>query len=334
MDKKKDYILRGVCNTCNECNGVGCVGTLPGMGGAGDGRSFRANSEALNRYTPVSSNAISRASISTSSEIFGVKVSMPVFNAPMTGMRENLGGVLREWEYARYASLGSRDAGTIFFAGDGAEDEKFFAGLWAARDAKVPFISIIKPRSQYKIMEQIDIAQSMGALAVGVDVDSCGLITMTSKGEAVEKKSVKQLEELVKFSSIPFIVKGVLSPADALKAQDIGAGGVVVSNHGGRINDRSPSAWDVLYQIRQAVSSLTLIGDGGIRTGRDVFVALALGASAVLMGRPVLLKSAEQKAYGVSTILKQTGKDLVHYMAKAGCKGINSISHEQILKTS
>jgi len=329
---KKKSILRGICNLCYECDGVGCVGLLPGMGGAGDGGSFRANSEALNMYTPVC--GVLRSSVSVSSEIFGVRVSMPVFNAPMTGMRENLGGVLSEWEYARYASLGSKDAGTIFFSGDGAEDEKFFAGLWAARDAKIPFISIIKPRSQYKIMEQIDIAQSMGALAVGVDVDSCGLINMTRKGEAVEKKSVKQLEELVRFSSVPFIVKGILGVDEALEARDMGAGGVVVSNHGGRIDDRSLSAWEVMQQIREAVGpSFTLFGDGGVRSGRDVFVALALGASAVLIGRPVLLRSATQKAEGVSTFLKHTGNNLINYMAKAGCANIDSISREHILKT-
>ncbi len=333
-DKKTKETLIGVCKVCQECNGVNCVGLLPGMGGAGDGRSFRANFETLRQYSPVLSGVV--ATCDTSTEMFGIKVSMPIFNAPMTGMQENFGGHLSEQEYARCCALASKQSGTVFFSGDGVEEEKFLAGLAAARAVGVPFVSIIKPRSQKRIMKQIDMAQSMGALAVGVDVDSYGLINMTRNGEAVENKTKKQLEELVRFASVPFIVKGVLDVPSALDAIDIGASGIVVSNHGGRISPNSLSAWEVLPDIKKAVKNtgggMLLLGDGGIRSGRDVFVALSLGVDFVLVGRPVLIGAARNKADGISTLLKQMGRELHLLMLRTACGSLDAINPKNIIK--
>jgi len=330
MNKKRLERLKRVCNVCRDCNGIDCTGSLPGMGGAGSGDSFRANCADLRRYSLLKPNGAYEQEISTSFDVLGVKVSMPIFNAPITGMKENLGGALSEWEYARYSASASKQLGTFFFSGDGAGDEKFFSGLWAARDIGAPFISIIKPRSQKRIMGQIDIAQSMGALAVGVDVDSFGLLNMA--GKSVEKKSKAQLEELVKFSSVPFIVKGILDVKGALLARDAGALGIVVSNHGGRVAPQNPSAWNVMPLIREALKDddFLILGDGGVRSGKDVFTALALGASAVLVGRPVLIGAVLGGESGVITVLKSINENFVSCMSKTGCKNIKDITSEKV----
>ena len=100
----------------------------------------------------------------------------------------------------------------------------------------------------------------------------------------------KHLEWLRSVTDLPLLVKGVVRPDDALKAYEHGAHGVVVSNHGGRQLDTSPATIEVLGAIRQALpEDYPLLLDGGVRRGTDVLKALALGARAVLIGRPVLM---------------------------------------------
>jgi len=151
-------------------------------------------------------------------------------------------------------------------------------------------IPIIKPRAQDEIIKRIRLAEEAGALAVGVDIDGAGLVTMALKGQPVSPKSPSEIEELVKATKLPFILKGIMTLKEAEIAYNLGVSAIVVSNHGGRILDHTPGVAEVLPEIADKLKGkITIIADGGVRSGVDVLKLLALGADAVLIGRPVVV---------------------------------------------
>jgi 4-hydroxymandelate oxidase len=116
------------------------------------------------------------------------------------------------------------------------------------------------------------------------------------------------------------VVKGVLDPADALRAVDIGATGLVVSNHGGRQLDGAIAALDALAAVAAAAGDrLEVLMDGGIRRGTDVLAALALGARAVLLGRPVLWGLAVGGEAGAARVLSLLRAEVDLALALTGC---------------
>lgn len=119
---------------------------------------------------------------------------------------------------------------------------------------------------------------------------------------------------------LPVLVKGVLRGDDALACLDAGAAGVVVSNHGGRQLDRAAATAEVLAEVAGAVARRApVLVDGGLRSGLDVLCALALGADAVLLGRPVLWALTAGGADGVRDCLDAVTEDLAHCLGLAGC---------------
>ncbi|MFD1108261.1 alpha-hydroxy acid oxidase [Pseudoroseomonas ludipueritiae] len=126
---------------------------------------------------------------------------------------------------------------------------------------------------------------------------------------------------------LPLLLKGITTPADARRALEAGADGLVVSNHGGRVLDGQPASIEVLPAVAQAVAGrVPLLLDGGIRRGTDVLKALALGARAVMVGRPVLYGLALAGATGVAHVLKLLRTELEVAMAQTGCPRLDSIT--------
>ena len=122
-------------------------------------------------------------------------------------------------------------------------------------------------------------------------------------------------------AGLPVWLKGVLHPADARQAQSLGVAGLIVSNHGGRTLDGVPATAEALPRVRAAVgAALPLLVDGGIRRGTDVLKAIALGANAVLIGRPVAHALAAGGALGVARMLRLLRDELEMAMALAGCR--------------
>jgi len=139
------------------------------------------------------------------------------------------------------------------------------------------------------------------------------------------------LEWLCARTELPVLVKGVVRPDDAVRAAEHGAQGVIVSNHGGRQLDTAPAAIDVLDSIVQAVGArLTVLADGGIRRGTDVLKALALGARAVLVGRPVLWGLAVGGEAGARRVLELLRNELDVAMALSGCRTVNEIDRDLV----
>ncbi|MDH0050525.1 alpha-hydroxy acid oxidase [Comamonas terrigena] len=134
------------------------------------------------------------------------------------------------------------------------------------------------------------------------------------------------LEWLRAHTHLPLIVKGILSPRAARQAVALGADAIVVSNHGGRVLDAAVSPIDVLADVRQAVGpQLPLLLDSGIRQGTDVLKALALGANAVLIGRPQLHSLAVAGTLGTAHMLYLLRSELELAMAQTGCAQLQQI---------
>lgn len=128
-------------------------------------------------------------------------------------------------------------------------------------------------------------------------------------------------------TQLPIIVKGILSPAQAQQAVDLGADALIVSNHGGRVLDGVVSPIEVLPAIAQAVQGqVPLLLDSGVRHGADVVKALALGASAVLIGRPQLYALATAGLVGVAHLLHLLRAELELTMAQLGCATVADIT--------
>lgn len=123
---------------------------------------------------------------------------------------------------------------------------------------------------------------------------------------------------------LPVLLKGITHPADAVLAAGHGAAGVIVSNHGGRTLDTLPATAERLPAVVQAVDgALPVLVDGGIRRGTDVLKAMALGASAVLVGRPVIHGLANAGAQGVAHVLRLLRDELEIAMALCGCRELS-----------
>lgn len=132
---------------------------------------------------------------------------------------------------------------------------------------------------------------------------------------------------------LPILLKGILHPDDARQAIDHGMDGVIVSNHGGRQLDGAVAALDALPQIADAVSGrAAVLFDSGIRRGSDVFKALALGARAVLLGRPYCYGLAVNGEEGVCQVVQNLLADFDLTLGLAGCASIKEVGRESVVE--
>ncbi len=323
--------LEGYCRVCPVCEGRACAGEVPGMGGIGTGSSFRANLQALDRYKVNLRTLHGAVSPDTGTVIFGRGISFPILAAPMTGASYNMGGKMTEREFIGAVIGGARMAGTFGMCGDGGDPGFFDSGLEAIAGEKGDGIAIIKPRAGGGIKERMARAEKAGSLAVGVDVDGAGLVIMAQHGQPVGPKTEDELKELVSATRLPFIVKGVMTVDEGKAAARAGAAAIVVSNHGGRILDHTPGAADVLPRIAAELKgSIAILADGGVRSGIDVLKLLALGADAVLVGRPMVVGAFGAGAGGVKFILEKMAAELRQAMILTGCRSVGDINSRVI----
>ncbi len=321
--------LEGYCRVCPVCDGRACAGEVPGMGGIGTGRGFRANLEALDRYRLNLRTLHGAKDPDTTCRLFGLTLKTPVLAAPLTGTPYNMGGALSEREFIGAIISGSRAAGSLGFSGDGADPAMYDSGVAAVAAENGWGVPIVKPREQEAVLDRLRQAEAAGAVAAGMDIDGAGLVIMTMRGQPVGPKTPAELRRIISATRLPFIVKGVMTPDEARLAVDAGAKAIVVSNHGGRILDHTPGAADVLPDIVDRVKGqVTILADGGVRSGVDVLKLLALGADAVLVGRPVVIGAFGGGADGVRLILERLTVELRQAMLLTGCASLAGISRQ------
>lgn len=325
--------MKGSCRVCPICNGRACAGEVPGMGGTGTGESFTENVRALASIKLNMRVVHDALQPDTTLEIFGQKLKTPILGAPITGSAINAGGALTELEMVTALVAGSQQAGSLGWIGDPANASMYEDGLAAMRVAGQG-IAIIKPRiDSQEILALFKLAEEAGAVALGVDLDGAGLVTMALKGQPVGPKTKAQLKELIEAISLPFIVKGIMTADEAIKCVKAGASAIVVSNHGGRVLDHTPGAADVLPEIVKAVKGkLTILVDGGIRSGADVLKLLALGADGVLIGRPLMVAAYGGGTEGVQTLIEKYTAELRAAMILTGCQSLKDINPDVLFK--
>lgn len=323
--------LQGSCRVCPVCNGKACSGEVPGMGGTGTGAAFTANIEALEALKLNMRVIHDAKDPDMSIELFGKKHRIPVFAAPVSGTTLNMGGKYTEQEYISWVIKGCLEGGIYPMVGDTAVDAFLPTNLEELKKAGGEGIAVIKPWENKNVIGKIKMAEEAGVFAVGMDIDAAGLITLALHGKPVGPKTVEEIKEVVQSTKLPFILKGVMTAEDALLAVETGASAIVVSNHGGRVLDQTPGVCDVLPEIVDAVKGkLTILADGGIRTGIDVLKLLALGADGVLIGRPFVTASFGGGAEGVKAYIDKLAQELKVAMILTGCKDIASID-ERVL---
>lgn len=325
--------FNGSCRVCRVCDGIACRGEVPGMGGKGTGNAFIENVRALDRIKINMRTIHTAASPDTSIELFGKMLSVPVMAAPITGTSINMGGLVTEKEYIEPVVIGCKNKGSIAMVGDTAIPQFLMDNLEVMEENKADGIVFIKPWENENIINKIKLAEKAGAVAVGVDIDACGLVTLNIHGTPVEPKTVEDIRELVNSTELPFILKGIMTPDEAEKAIEAGVYGIVVSNHGGRVQDYTPGTADVLEDIANTVNKrIKVFVDGGIRTGVDVLKMLALGTDACLIGRPFVTASFGGQTEGVELYLDRIKSELEGSMILTGCHNLESINKDVIYK--
>lgn len=153
------------------------------------------------------------------------------------------------------------------------------------------------------------------------------------QGWMAQAPTWNDIEWLIAQTRLPVILKGILHPADALQAQSIGAQGIIMSNHGGRALDGTPAPIEILPIIRERLGAyFPILIDSGIRQGSDIFKAIALGANAVMIGRPQLYGLSVAGALGVAHLIQLLRQELEVTMALAGCATLTDIDKHCLMK--
>ena len=249
----------------------------------------------------------------TEMHLFGEVFKTPIMTAALSHLKAHQPGM--DSAMAQYA-MAARKAGAVHWVGMCENDE--YAEI-AAAGAKI--IRIIKPYADdAKIFDQIKFAEEHGALAVGMDIDH----TFTEDGnidilfgEKLAIKSSADIQKYIESTNLPFVIKGVLSVHDAVACAKIGAKGIVVSHHGGRMNYAVPPL-AILPDIVEAVGNqMAIFVDSGIQSGADAYKALAMGATAVSVGTHLmpLLRAGSDK---IAERMNEMNLELRGFMANTG----------------
>ncbi len=318
--------MKGYCAVCRVCDGRACAGQVPGMGGSITGSSFTANRESIDNVRINMRTLHECVEPDTSYDFFGAKLSSPIMPGPMTSAAMNC-GPMDEETFVDAIVSGSEAAGSIAWIGDPCNAEQYAAGLKAIKKAGRG-VAIIKPRMDLgEIEARFAEAIEAGATALGMDIDGAGLITMKLKGQPVGPKTVADLRRLRAFApKLPFILKGIMTVDDAMRALEAGVDCIVVSNHGGRVLDGTPGVADVLPDIAETVRGrMGIIADGAVRSGVDTLKLLALGANAVLVGRPLCWGAYGGGVEGVKTVLDTYRTQMAQSMIMTGCANVAGI---------
>ncbi|BCL62973.1 alpha-hydroxy-acid oxidizing enzyme [Desulfomarina profundi] len=319
-------LMKGFCRVCPVCDGLACRGEVPGMGGLGTGNAFTIN---LEKLASIHLNMRLIHSVSdpdTSTTFFGTRFALPIFAAPIGGVSFNMGGKISEEEYIDAIISGCKARNIMGCTGDGVPEFIHLTGFNAIKKSAGHGIPFIKPWEDQELYEKLDAAKETGTSIVGMDIDAAGLITLRKMGRPVSPKPLEKLTEIVKKSGLRFILKGIMTPDEALMAIDAGVDGIVVSNHGGRVFDCTPATAQVLPDIAAVTrEKTTLLVDGGIRNGSDILKMLALGADGVMIGRPFSIAAIGGLQNGVEKYISILKEELKQAMVLTGTGSITEI---------
>jgi len=331
-DKARE-LMKPYCKVCPVCNGNACVGEVPGMGGLGTATSFKNNFKALEKVCFNMRLIHDVVEPDTSVTVLGKQLDVPIVAAPIGGVSFNMGGGITEEEYTQAIISGCKAKGTIGCVGDGVPEFIHRAGYDAIIAAGGHGIPFIKPWEDEEFYQKLELAKATGTDIIGMDIDAAGLITLRKMGRPVSPKPLAKLKEMIARVGMQFILKGVMTVDEAELAAEAGADAIVVSNHGGRVIDYTPGAADVLEGIADAVGNkLTIFADGGVRSGGDVLKLLALGADAVMIGRPFSVAAVGGLQEGVENYIDSLTMELKQAMVLTGTAAASNVEKSIIFR--
>jgi isopentenyl diphosphate isomerase/L-lactate dehydrogenase-like FMN-dependent dehydrogenase len=279
----------------------------------------------LDRYT-FRPQYIDGVAPKTACRILGVELATPVIMSamtmPITAITDN--GLMD-------VAAGLKDAGSLMWTG--TPIPKNLNKLTAVG---VPVAANAKPlKDRDKMFQCLEDIQKAGVTWVGIETDAGQGTKIHDKQVASDcaPLSLQELKDVRKKVSCPLICKGVLSRQDAEKCVEAGADGMVVSNHGAHTLDYLPHALQVLEEIVDAVGGKAiLIADGGFRRGSDVLKGLALGASLVGLGRPILYGLAAEGREGVRDLIDQITQEMKRIMSLIGAEAPGKLTRDMLVE--
>lgn len=323
--------MGNLCKLCDVCNGRACKNMIPGPGAKGTGDVAIRNFDKWRDVRVNMDTIAEKRDVDTQFEMFGKNFSAPVFAGPVGAVKMHYGDKYDDREFNKILVKGCNEAGIAAFTGDGIDKDQMISACEAVKEACGRGIPTIKPWNLEMIKEKIEITKDAGAFAVAMDIDAAGLPFLKNFNPPAGSKSVEQLKEIVDILDVPFIIKGIMTPEAALKAKEAGASAIVVSNHGGRVLDQCPATAEVLENIVKAVNGkMKILVDGGIRTGVDVFKALALGADAVIIARPFVNSVYTGEESAVISYANQLREELADTMAMCGASRLDEIRRDMV----
>lgn len=317
------------CKACPECNGKACKNQMPGPGAKGIGDTAIRNYDKWKEIRVQMDTLVENRPIDTSLSLFGKDFKYPFFAGPVGAVNLHYGDSLNDITYNDILVSSCAEFGIAAFTGDGTDSNVMVAATKAIKKADGFGIPTVKPWNIETIREKMALVKDAGAFAVAMDIDAAGLPFLKNLTPPAGSKSVEELHAIAEAAGVPFIVKGIMTVKGALKAKEAGASAIVVSNHGGRVLDQCPATAEVLEEIALAVDgSMKILVDGGIRSGTDVFKALALGADAAIIARPFVTAVYGDGREGVESYIQKIGGELADTMAMCGVSSLSEITRD------
>ena len=324
-------VMGPYCKACPVCNGLACKNSVPGPGAKGIGTGAIRNYQKWQELCVNMDTICENKTADTSIELFGKKMVLPVFAAPVGAVAKHYSDKFNDLTYNATLVPACAESGIAAFTGDGVDSIVMQSTAKAIAAADGVGIPTIKPWNMELVQEKLELVKASNPIAIAMDIDAAGLPFLRNMQPPAGSKTVEQLKQIVEWAEKPFILKGIMTVNGAKKALEAGASAIVVSNHGGRVLDQCPATAEVLPAIADAVGGqMTVLVDGGIRSGMDVFKALALGADAVLIGRPFVNMVYGAGAEGVQVYVDKLRAELADTMEMCGAHSLADIKRSMI----
>ena len=317
------------CKVCPVCNGAACKNQMPGPGAKGVGDNAVRNYQKWQEIRVNMDTIHENKPIDTSVELFGRTFKYPFFAGPVGAMTLHYGEKYDDLAYNNLLVDACAKGGIAAFTGDGTNAKVMEGATAAIKAAGGLGIPTVKPWNLETIREKMELVKASGSFAVAMDIDGAGLPFLKNLTPPAGSKTEDELREVAEMAGVPFIIKGIMTRRGALKAKDAGAAAIVVSNHGGRVLDQCPATAEVLEDIVEAVGGrMKILVDGGLRSGVDVFKALALGADAVIIARPFVTAVYGGAEEGVKSYIEKLGTELEDTMKMCGVTSLEEIDRD------
>ena len=330
LDRSREQI-GPYCKSCKICNGLTCKNTIPGPGAKGLGTGFIRNYQKWQELCVNMDTICENGPADTTFDFFGHQLVLPVMAGPVGAMQLHYGDRYNDMEYNDLLVSACAKAGILAFTGDGTNPAVMEGASKAIAANHGAGVTTVKPWNKEEVFRKLDMAKASGAWAIAMDIDAAGLPFLKNLTPPAGSKTVEELKEIADYAQVPFILKGIMTVRGAEKAVKAGAKAIVVSNHGGRVLDQCPATVEVLPEIVEAVGKdVMVLVDGGIRTGTDVFKALALGAKGVLIARPFVNMVYGGGLEGPAALVAKLKAELEDTMLMCGAHSLAEIDRSMV----